>query len=240
MLELLAAPEMTPFLVALGVMLFIALLEVVGLLFGVAFSGMVDAMLPDIDVPDIDVDLDMDADFDADFSSPDLDAPGVPNSGPFTQFLGWLCVGRVPALVLLVAFLTAFGLSGLFVQSLLKGVTGFYWPSVLAAVPALAAALPLTRYLGLGLAKVMPKVETEAVSRTGFVGKIAVVTRGAARRGLPTEAKLTDRHGQTHYVLVEPDIDDEVLEAGAEVLIVRQTGGAFRAIENTNAALSKQ
>ena len=247
MIDILAAPEATAFLAALGVMLFIALAEGVGLLFGVALSGMIDALLPDIDVPDIEIDgLDMDgADLDApDLDSgtsvhaPDLDAPSAPSGGVFTQVLGWLCFGRVPALVLLVIFLTVFGLTGLAVLGVATAMTGFTPPGWIAALPALAAGFPATRYAALGFARIMPKEQTEAVSRDSFIGKVAVVTRGVARTGLPSEAKLKDVHGQTHYVLVEPDIEGESFAAGEEVLVVRQAGAAtYRVIANDNPAL---
>lgn len=243
MIAHLLADQTAPFAVAIGLMLLIALVEGVGALFGFAVSGLVDSLLPDLDVPDVDVDLDLDADVDIGLHAPDLDAPGVaPGAGPglLTQLLTWICFGRVPALVLLVAFLTAFGISGLVLQSLTHGVFGAYLPAWIAVLPALAVAVPSTRYLGLGLARIVPKEETEAVSRDSFIGKVVVVIRGEARRGLPAEAKFRDQHGQTHYVLVEPDRDDDVLPAGTEVLLVSQVGGAFRAIENTNAALSRQ
>lgn len=241
MIEHLLEPQTAPFAVALGVMLLIALMEGVGMLFGIALSGMVDSLLPDFDVPDVDVDVpDLDVDADVQLHAPNLDAPSVPGAGPFTQFLGWLCFGRVPALVLLVAFLTAFGLSGLIIQSVVNAVTTFYLPAIIAVIPAFAAALPATRYIGLGLSKIMPKEESEAVSREDFIGKIAVVTKGTAQRGLPAEAKLQDHFGQTHYVQVEPDIEDETFAQGAEVLLVRQAGGRFRVIANTHAVLSRK
>lgn len=237
MLELLFAPQTAPFAIALALMLLIALLEGVGLLFGIAFSGIVDNLLPDVDVPDLDV-PDVDApDVDLDV---DLDGPEIGGGGPFTQLLGWLSFGRVPALVLLVAFLTGFGLSGLLVQSSASSMFGFLLPAWLAVLIALAVALPVTRYLGIGLGKIMPKEETEAVSRNQFIGKVAIITRGEAKRGLPAEAKLKDHFGQVHYILAEPDSDGDVFVAGTEVLLVRQTGSSFRVIENTHAALSKK
>ncbi len=245
MIAHLLEPQTAPFAVALGVMLLIALMEGVGLLFGFALSGLVDAVLPDFDVPDVDLpdvdvpDVDVDVDAGVDVHAPDIDAPAVASGGAFTQFLGWLCFGRVPALVLLVAFLTAFGLFGLILQSLVKGMAGAYLPALVASVPVFAAALPATRYLGLGLSKIMPKEESEAVSQENFIGKIAVVTTGVAKRGLPAQAKLQDHYGQTHYVLAEPDLDDETFEAGSEVLLVRRTGSTFRVIANRHAALSK-
>ena len=165
---------------------------------------------------------------------------GCPKSsaGPLSQVLGWLCVGRVPILVLIIVFLCAFGLGGFLLQALARGLAGFPLPPALVSLPAFAAAVPAVRYAGLGLARIMPKEETDAVSEKTFIGRVAVVIRGEARRGLPAEAKLRDHHGQTHYVLVEPDEDGAKFSQGAEVLIVHQSGSTYRVIANTNAAMS--
>lgn len=241
MIEDLFAPQLTPFTVALGVMLFIALMEGVGLLLGVAVSTIVDSLLPDFDLPDADVDIDVpdvDSSISVNVHGPDVDAAAAPTVGAFTRVLGWLCVGKVPVLILLIAFLTVFCISGFIVQNFARGLTGFFLPATLAVIPALFVAIPGTRYLGLGLSKIMPKEETEAVSSDGFIGKIAVITLGVSKRGLPAEAKLKDQFGQTHYIFVEPDIDHETFEAGVETLVVRKVGSTFRVIGNNNAAMS--
>ena len=233
-------PATAPFAVALTLMVMIALIELVGALMGMAPSDMIDSMLPEVDV---DADLDLEVDFSADGSVSPLDtdavsAPEAPGAGPLSQVLGWLCVGRVPVLVLLIAFLTAFGLSGFVIQGALSAVTGFTLPAALAALPALFAAIPATRWSGLTLSRIMPKEQTEAVSADSFIGRIAVITRGEARTNLPAEAKLTDPHGQAHYILVEPDIDGETHGAGADVLIVRRQSSRYRVIANPNPHLT--
>ena len=240
MYEALTASPNLPFAVALGVMLAFASLEILGLFFGVAFSGLVDSALldfvADIDVnADIDVDIDSDVDIDADADGPGADAaaPGI-----LMTILGWLCIGKIPALIILMFFLTAFGLTGLFVQGTLKAILGLYLPGGIAAIPALIVAFPMTRMFGLGFAKIMPKEETEAVSQKAFVGRVATITKGHSKRGLPAEAKLRDDFGQTHYLLVEPDFDGDVFDAGSDVIIVRQVGSFYRVIENTSAGLS--
>jgi hypothetical protein len=224
------APENAPFAVALCLVALIALVEIAGLLLGFSASGAIDSQ----------IDLDADADFDAHVSPLHVDAhaPDGVGPGPLSQVLSWLCVGRVPILVLLIVFLCAFGLIGFIVQTLSAGILGFPLPGLVASIPAVVGAFPATRYAGLGLARVMPKEETEAVSQKEFVGKVALVTRGMARRGLPAEAKLTDLYGQVHYVLVEPDEDGATFSQGAEVLIVQQTGSVYRVIANINAAMS--
>ncbi|MEM8972651.1 MAG: YqiJ family protein [Pseudomonadota bacterium] len=227
MFEGMLTPALAPFSIALGIMLLIALTEAMGTVFGISPSGLFDQILPDVDV---------DADFEIEA---DADASAEP-TGLLSSLLGWLCIGKVPVLVLLVAFLTAFGLSGIVLQSIAKSTVGFHLPSIVAAITALFVALPPTRWLAMGLAKAMPKEESEAVSTTTFVGKVATITRGIAKEGIPAEAKLRDVHGQMHYVLVEPDVADDEYPQGSEVLLTSQSSAIrFRAILSTNALMSK-
>ena len=236
MIETFFSPETAPFAIALSLMLLIAAVELVGALMGMPASAILDSLLPEIDA---DVDLDLEADYSG--GPLDADAPSVPNApspGPLSQILGWLCVGKVPVLVLLIVFLTAFGLAGFIIQGVVRGILGVSLPAVIAVAPALFAAIPMTRVAALTLAKIMPKEQTEAVSQKHFIGKVAVILRGAARKGAPAEAKLTDSFGQTHYVLIEPDDETETFQQGTDVIIVKQTGSFYQAILNTSAALS--
>jgi len=173
----------------------------------------------------------------ADFGDAQLAPGNVGSTSALSRLLGWLCVGKVPVLILLVAFLTMFGIAGLVVQSLALGVTGAMLPASLAFIPALVVAVPSVRVIGAILARVIPKDETSAVSADSFIGRIATITIGTARHGQPAEAKLTDAHGQSHYVMVEPDEAAEVFEQGARVLLIEQVETRFRAIRNTSAAL---
>jgi hypothetical protein len=223
MLEFIFAAHNLPFAVALALMLLIALLEGVTTTLGIGLSGLLDSIMPDIDV---DVDADMDA---ADFHA----------SGPLTRMLSWLRIGQVPALVLLVIFLTAFGLMGLGIQSVSNRLIGHLVPTLPASGAAFILALPLVRMFGGILARVMPKDETEAVSEKSFIGLVAVVTTGKAKMGNPAQGKLTDRYGQAHYVMIEPDEAGEEFLQGAEVLLVSRHGATFKAIRNTSAVLQK-
>lgn len=248
MFEFILAGPNTPFAVALGLMIAIALAEGVGTLMGLGLSSMIDSLLPEVDLPEVDL-PEIDApEFDADIQGGALPgnletvAAGTEVSGPgqglFSQILGWLCFGRVPALIILVIFLTGFGLAGYVLQGLVQSVTGFLLPGILASAGAFAGALPFTRVTALGLSRVMPKDESDAVSRQTFVGKPAVIVQGHARQGLPAQARLSDPTGQSHYVLVEPDVEGEVLEQGTDIIVVRQQGPHFTAIRNTNATLT--
>ncbi|MCA8901615.1 MAG: YqiJ family protein [Hyphomonas sp.] len=216
-------PAVAPFTIALIIMGMLALLEIIGLMFGMGLSGLLDSALPDVD-----------ADADADADMPDADG----GAGVLGAVTSWLSIGRVPLLVLIVAFLTGFGLAGLIGQNTLKGVLGFYLPVPLAVAGALIVALPVTRHLGLALARLVPKEETDAVSSDSFVGRTAVIIRGEAKQGLPAEAKLRDKAGTVQYVLVEPDETGTSFAQGSEVILVERKGPVFRAIMNTLPALS--
>ena len=250
-MDFLFAPQNLPFAVAIGVMLGIAVLEGVLTVIGLGFSSLLDNLLPDgladLDL-DADVDADLDLDLDADAELPtgsgidpgaslDPAATDVGSTWALSRLLGWLAIGRVPVLVSLVVFLTAFGLAGYLLQGLLRGVTSIMLPGWIAWVPALAAALPLTSSANRGIARLIPKDETSAVSREGFVGRIAVITLGEARPGRPAQARLRDEHGKRHYVMVQPDRAEETFESGTEVLLVARKGATFDAIRNPSAAL---
>lgn len=161
----------------------------------------------------------------------DGDALGRPS------LLNWLNVGKLPLLMLIVIFLFSFGLVGLLLQQLLAGIFGRPGPWWLTVPLAVAAALPFTRLFGRLVARILPGDETTAVSRETLVGRWATIVTGKAEVGSAAQARVRDAHGQTHYVMIEPDDAGEVFEEGSQVIIVRQAGGRFFAIQNTSASL---
>lgn len=212
MLELITADQNLPFAVALVVMLAIALLEGVALLLGAGLSNLLESLLPDLDL--------------------DVDGPDVQGPGLMSQFLGWLYFGKIPFLVVLILLLTFFGICGLLIQSFLNELVGRMLPGGLAAVPALLIALPLVRWSANGIARVLPQETTEAVSSDSFIGRVAVITLGTARVGSPAQARLKDRFGQTHYVMVEPADAETEFPTGSHALLMRRKGSLFVAVPN--------
>lgn len=204
-----------PFTIALMIMSLIAALELAGLLFGVAFSGLVDGLFPEIEA--------------------DADVDGGDAIG---KLFAWLYVGKVPVLILFAALLAGFGLSGVILQRLSAAVLGGALPLAVAAPVAFGAALPATRVIGGVIARILPREETDAVSADTFTGRVATIIRGEARKGAPAEAKLTDGHGLTHYILLEPDEEGVAFKEGDEALLVEKTGAVFRGVANTSPLLS--
>ena len=230
-MELITASQNLAFTVAIVIMFVIALMEGVGMILGVGIFAFMDTLLPDLGLG-VDVDMDLDVGVDLDISQ---------NSPPaFSRFLGWLRVGQVPILVLLIVFLTAFGLLGLSMQAIVYSMTGHYLPGTIAWLPILLATLPLVRVGGGLLAMVIPQDETDAVAESTFIGRIAVITIGVARWQYPAQAKLKDEHGQSHYVMVEPLNKQDEFPQGIAVLLTQQHGSVFRAVANTHQALVDQ
>lgn len=219
MIEFVLSPANLPFSTALAVMLIIAFLEGVGSLFGAGISNMFGALFPDVD-------------FDLDADGGDLESPGV-----LGRLLSWLRVGEVPMLVLLVVFLTAFSLAGFAVQKTALDLFGFYLPALAAIIPAFLVSMPIVRFFGGVLGQILPKDETDAVSKMSFVGRMAKITLGVSAKGSPAQAKVRDEHGKFHYIMVEPDIIDDIFKQGEDVLLVRSDANLFFAIHPKNSSL---
>ena len=145
------------------------------------------------------------------------------------DLLGWLGVGRVPLLMLLVVFLALFGLAGLAIQQFAGPL-----PLWIAVPGAAAAALPLTGLGARGLARIMPGDETTAIGLDDLAGRRGTITIGTARRGSPAQARVADVHGQVHYVMVEPYDDDHSIGQGETVRLDRRDGNIFIAVARTD------
>ena len=163
-----------------------------------------------------DSDIDMDA---------DVDGTGV--AGGLLSFLGW---GRLPFMILLVLFLMIFGLTGFAGQQFVQSLTGGLLSPFLAVTGALLVALPVTGLLSKPLARILPGDETTAVSIDDLTGRRAIIDIGTARPGYPARAKVKDRHGHGHALMVEPDNEDGIFVTGEEVLLVRREGDIFKAV----------
>jgi len=225
MFEAFFAPEALPFSIALAVTAGLFLLEIISALLGASILG-VGADGPDIDV---DADFDLSANIDLDAGELDFDMTGDVGDAPAAPsgLLGWIGARDVPFLIWLVSFLTMFGLSGLVLQSIAGNVLGSPLSALAAVIVVFIPALTATRFIANHVAIIMPKTETSAM-RTRFLGgHRGTITQGTSARGKPAEAKIKDRHGNTHYLRVEPLEDDGVFPQGSDVTIIRKRGDQF-------------
>ena len=83
-----------------------------------------------------------------------------------------------------------------------------------------AACFSMALSLMLGEAGFTPDaIETTALAEDELIGSMAIITGHSASAGTPCEGKFTDKFGQTHYVLLEPDAGKE-FKKGDKVLII--------------------
>jgi Protein of unknown function (DUF1449) len=204
----LLAPESAPFLIAALVMLAIAVVEGIGLVLGASATHWLDSLLHHPEVEGVE-------------------------TGMADSWLGWLHVGKVPLLALVVLLLAAFAIVGFVVNMVVHGLFGIYVPAVIGAPIAFFAALPVVRVTGRALGRVMPRDETFAVSLDSLVGRMATILGGTARQGFPAQARVTSEYGQVIYVMVEPDNAQATFGASEPVLLVKRLSGTrFQGIRN--------
>ena len=218
MWELITAPQNSIFGIAIMLMLLLGILELASFMLG-GINEWVDDFLPD-SLTDTQAEIGL----------------NYADSGLVIRFLSWLYVGKLPILMLVVIFLAIFGLLGYSLQYALYQFSGFYLPGCVAAVIVWFASLPLVRMAAAGVYHIFPKDETTAVTQASLVGCVGVVILGTAKRGSPAQARVKDSYGQQHYVMVEPD-DDNALMQGETVLLISLQDNLFKAIKNPNGNL---
>ncbi|WP_032940756.1 OB-fold-containig protein [Citrobacter youngae] len=181
-----------PYLFAISFVLLIGLLEIISLIFGHFLSGALDAHLEHYDAL---------------------------TSGNLGQALHYLNIGRIPALIVLCLLAGFFGLFGILIQH--GWVTLWQAPlSNLLLVPvSFILAVFAVHYSGRVIAPWLPRDETTAIAEDEFIGSMAVITGSSAISGTPCEGKFTDKFGQTHYVLLEPEAG-KAFKKGDKVLII--------------------
>jgi hypothetical protein len=151
------------------------------------------------------------------------------------SLLGWLHVGRVPVLILLLLLLTGFSLGGYGVQQISLSLTGGYLAGWTASLIALPLGLLGVRWFGTALGRLVPHDETSAVSEASFIGRGGLITGGVARHGLAAQALIKDHHGRAHYLMVEPDTDGDEFAIGTPIIIVAKQGAFYRGIRDPQA-----
>lgn len=203
-----------PFAVAIGLLVFIAIMQVIGI--GDLFESA-------------------DAEFDLDAA----DAVEGASSGGFMDgLLSVIGLGKVPFLIWLALLLVIFAGIGVSGQELVKSLIGSPFDPLAAGALAGIAALPLNGLAVRPVAAILPQDETTAVGINSLIRRDAEIQTGTATAGSPARAKVLDRHGQPHFVMVEPHDPAARLGTGEVVMLVRAEGETFFAVQYENPLLS--
>lgn len=153
---------------------------------------------------------------------------GDHDGGLLGGLMSWLNAGGVPILVFAVLLLSTFSVFGFAVQALAARAAGPL-PTLGAGSLALVMAVPTTRWLSRGLARIMPRDETNAVSQAGFIGLVGMVTVGPLDQGQPGIVRVKDEHDNIHNLRAQA-APGYLIETGALVIIVDGSDGLFQAI----------
>lgn len=223
-MSLLFTEAYVPFSLALGVLLALLAVEVVALLVGGSLFGAEGGLDADAGVDASAGVFDLDPGEVPDVSSLLAAADGaaeVPNAPAPQGIAGLLGLGATPFMVWLAAALLGVGVSGLLLQTLADAVIGTPLSPILAVPVALGVGLGFARRFAGLFARLLPGLESTATSVQFMGGLRGTVTQGTARRGVPAEVRLHDRHANVHYLRCEPLDDRDEIAEGASVLTVR-------------------
>ena len=148
---------------------------------------------------------------------------------PDASVINWLLLKEAPLMMVLVAAIGGFGLSGTAYQVIALTATGHLAPLLDATLFASLCAVFSVRGLGL-IFRRFNVVSTTALEPQEFLGNVATVTSPQAREGYAASAKFTDRHGYVHLLMVEPSTADEVFVEGDRVVLCeRASASLFKA-----------
>lgn len=131
------------------------------------------------------------------------------------ELFDWLNIGKVPISIIGMLLLVTFGMVGVLLSGSLPLVPN--WAYAAVAAPT---ALVVTKYVGNGIARLVPREESYAVKRSDLIGLRGVVTLGPLDDGDPGNVRVRDKHGELHVVRARPADPGSVIQKGEEVVVV--------------------
>ncbi|MGI2224108.1 YqiJ family protein [Shewanella frigidimarina] len=204
----LVAQANIPFSIALAIVVILGMFEIIAMIAGLSVFSALDNWFS------FDVDTDVDA---------TVSVTGM------TGILGWLCLNRLPLLIWFVLALSSFAIAGYVINFGYSQLFGSFLPQIITVPVALVIMFFSSHFIGNGIANILPKNETSAISIDALGGCVGKITQGRAIKGMPTEAVVRDTFGQKHYVLVEPEHDDVEFLPGVDVVLIAHQGKVWTA-----------
>jgi len=150
-----------------------------------------------MDFGDVDADVDMDANLDADADvDTDMDTDTGSQGTSFGDMFGFLNVGRVPLMIVLMSLFVTWGIFGLIANALLNipETPNRVW---ISCIIAFFSCFLGTRYISVALSKLFPESEKAIsdVQLLGLRGRVIsgqiTTTFGTARVQVPDGPELT-------------------------------------------------
>jgi hypothetical protein len=199
--DILLAPDVRPFAVAAAIMVVLGGIELLTTLVGFSIS---------------------------EFLGKEVAVEADSHNG-LSGLLLWINAGRLPLLILIILAFGVFSIEGFLLQGIAHAL-GTAIPVSIVALAALAGSIPVIRTTSRGIARIIPRDESYAVSDADFVGKVAMVSVGPLDQGLPGRVRLKDVFGNWHTVSARASRDSPALAVGSSVLLVDRDARSFIAI----------
>jgi hypothetical protein len=189
-------PANLPFMVTGCLLAAIFLVEIIGLILGLSIFHS-----------------------DVDFTA-DLNNNGIPDYLEVDGgFFNWINPGHVPAMVFIVIFSTVFTALGYSAQWAYSGFSGSLAPLGLSIPVVTALTLPFVRWGSTAFSRIMPQDITSAVTIESLTGQVGVLVMGPATSEVSGSLRVTDQHGQDHYIFVFATGDENIDVGESAVLI---------------------
>jgi hypothetical protein len=199
--DILLAPDVRPFAVAAAIMVALGGIELLTTLVGFSVSELLGKEF----------------------------AVEADSHNGLSGLLLWINAGRLPLLILIILAFGVFSIEGFLLQGIAHAL-GTAIPVSIATLVAIAGSIPVIRTTSRGIARIIPRDETYAVSDADFVGKVAMVSVGPLDQGLPGRVRLKDVFGNWHTVSARASRDSPALAVGTSVLLVDRDARSFIAI----------
>ncbi|AQS37745.1 Protein of unknown function (DUF1449) [Shewanella psychrophila] len=210
MVDFLLTQANLPFTLSLAFVFLLGAFEAFSLCIGYSLVGALDDWAPS----DVDIDSDVD---------------GLGGGSGLTGIAGWLCLDRLPLLIWFVLVLVSFSITGYISNYISLAISHELLPQSATLPIALFFTAFSCRYIGVLVARILPKNESSAVSIDVLLGSVGTVTIGCAIKGNPSEALVKDQYQQKHYVLVEPELPGIEFNPGTQVVLLRREGTVWSA-----------
>lgn len=170
-------------------------------------------------------DMDHDVNFDHDVGvEHDIDAHAETDGHWIADAFSFLGLGKVPFSIVIMSLLWMWGFSGWasneIVGKIIPEPFVYAWISLGIA---LFCSVTLTRWIAIGISKVMPGTETHCISEADLVGKFATAKYSITENF--GSATLYDEYDHFQEVTCRVEAGEEKISAGTKVVLVQYNAG---------------
>jgi hypothetical protein len=116
--------------------------------------------------------------------------------------------GCLPLLILIILALGLFLIIGFLLHGVAHGI-GIALPAWIGALAATAGGIPLIRASSRGIARIIPRDESNGVNEADFIGHVGEIAIGPLDQGLPGRVRLKGVFGNWHSVRARATADED-------------------------------